>query len=264
MILIGEKLNSSIPSTHTIFEAKDESAIIALIQKQEAAGADYLDVNASVCNDEEAVLLWVIDLIKQHSKCAIMIDTPNPTIMALAAKRAAGRTFILNSTTIDERFEPVTTLAKEYGCALVALPVSLTCSTKTPEDRFANIDLLVKKLREAGIPDEHIYLDVLVETLATNTDSAQLAIRSIAHIAQNYPQIQTTCGLSNVSFGLPKRPLINSAFLAAAMFAGLSSAILDPSSPSMRAALAATKVLCGQDEYCMEYITYLREQEEIG
>lgn len=261
MILIGEKLNSSIPSTLTIFENRDEAAVIGLIEKQARAGADFLDVNASVCADEQAALLWVLHLIKEHSACGIMIDTADTQVMAQAAKTVVGRELILNSATIDERFDAVTALARETGASLVALPISLEGQASTLEERCANIDLLIGKLRQAKIPDDRVYLDVLVETLATNGDSAKTAVSAIAYVAAHYPEVKTTCGLSNISFGLPRRALINSAFVSAAIFAGLSSAILDPASPAMRDALAAAKVVSGQDDFCMDYITYLREQE---
>ena len=80
-------------------------------------------------------------------------------------------------------------------------------------------------------------------------------------MAENYPDVKTTCGLSNVSFGLPRRVLINTAFVSAAMAAGLSSAIIDPVSPAMRDAIAAARVVAGLDDYCMDYITYIRGNE---
>lgn len=261
MIIIGEKLNSSIPSALAVLEGRDESAVLGLIEKQERAGAMFLDVNAAICAKERETLLWVIGLIKEHSACGIMIDTADPEVMAEAARAAHGRELILNSTTIDERFEPVTALAKETGASLVALPISLDSQSPTLEERCAMIDQLVEKLRDAGIPDSRVYVDVLAETLATNGESAKIAIGAISHVSARYPEIKTTCGLSNISFGLPRRALINSAFLSAAVFAGLSSAILDPANPSMRDALAAARVVAGLDDFCMDYITYLREQE---
>ncbi len=262
MILIGEKLNSSIPSTLEAFEARNEAAVLSLIQLQEKAGAAYLDVNTSLCANEQDALLWVAGLIRAHSKCGIMIDTADPEVMAQAVQAAQGTAFILNSATIDERFEEVTALAKKSNAALVALPISLEGQEPGLRGRCANIDKLIGKLRQAGIPDKHIFLDVLAETLATDTESAKTAIGAIAYTAASYPQVKTTCGLSNVSFGLPRRGLINSAFLTTAVFSGLSSAILDPSSRPLRDALAAALAIAGQDDFCMDYITYLREQEQ--
>lgn len=263
MILIGEKLNSSIPSTMEKFVDWDEGAIIGLIEKQANAGADFLDINAAICGERELeILLWVIDLIKSHSNCGIMIDTADTSVMASAAKAAAGRDLILNSTTIDERFDEVIPLALEYGASVVALPIDQDGMPHTYEEKCRKIDILMRKLLAAGIPEPHIFLDILIETLSTDSHCAQNAIGALYYAMENYPGINSTCGLSNISFGLPRRALINSTFLTAAMQAGLTSAILDPCSPPIRDTLMAAQVVLGQDDYCMDYITYLREQDE--
>ena len=263
MILIGEKLNSSIPKTLEAFQAKDESAVVELIRRQADGGAQFLDINTAICGEaEQETLLWVIGLVKDNCDCGIMIDTTDPAVMAAGVQAAAGRRLILNSATITERFEEVTRLARESGASVVGLPIDSEGMPHTAQEKCTKIDLLMGKLREAGIPDSRIYVDVLIETLATDGESAKNAIAALRHVAANYPDAQTTCGLSNISFGLPRRSLINSAFVSAALSAGLTSAILDPASPAMQAALAASRVVAGQDDYCMDYITYIRSQEE--
>ncbi|MEM1483693.1 dihydropteroate synthase [Oscillospiraceae bacterium PP1C4] len=264
MIIIGEKLNSSIPKTFEAMNAGNEAEIISLIKKQADAGADFLDINTAICGDcELEKLLWVIELVKAHSSCGIMVDSTNTEVVAQAVKAAAGRDLIINSTTIADRFDAVVPLALETGASVIGLPIDDDGMPHSFEEKCRKIDMLVAKLRDAGIPDERIYIDVLIETLATNGDSAKTAIQTIAYVAETYPEVKTTCGLSNVSFGLPKRALINSAFVAAALVAGLSSAIIDPASPAMQAALAAAQVVAGQDDYCMNYITYIRSTENI-
>ena len=254
MILIGEKLNSSIPKTMEAFSAHDEAAVIGLIQAQADAGAEYLDVNTAICGGEElAAMLWVVALIREHSSCGIMIDTADPAVMAQAVQAAAGTPLILNSATLTDRFDEVTALAHSSGASVVGLPID----GEMPH----TLEEKCEKLRKAGLPDERIYADVLIETLATDGASAKNAVGAVQFMAQNYPDVRTTCGLSNISFGLPRRSLINSAFLSAAMMAGLSSAILDPVSPAMQDALAAAKVVAGQDDYCMDYITHIRGGE---
>lgn len=263
MIIIGEKLNSSIPRTLEAFQTKNTKAVVALIEAQVQGGADFLDINTAICGAAELeTLLWVIGLVKEHSECGIMIDSTNPAIIAQAVNSAKDRALILNSTTITDRFDEVVPLAKEAGAAIVGLPIDDEGMPATLEEKCAKIDKLIKKLRDAGISDEQIYVDVLVETLATDGESAKKALGAVAHTARYYPDIKTTCGLSNISFGLPKRALINSAFISAAMTTGLSSAIIDPASPSMQAALAASRVVAGQDDYCMDYITFIRAGEE--
>ena len=261
MILIGEKLNSSIPKTMEAFSAHDEAAVIGLIQAQADAGAEYLDVNTAICGGEElAAMLWVVALIREHSSCGIMIDTADPAVMAQAVQAAAGTPLLLNSAPLTDRFDEVTALAHSSGASVVGLPIDGEMP-HTLEEKCEKLAALVEKLRKAGLPDERIYADVLIETLATDGASAKNAVGAVQFMVQNYPDVRTTCGLSNISFGLPRRSLINSAFLSAAMMAGLSSAILDPVSPAMQDALAAAKVVAGQDDYCMDYITHIRGGE---
>ena len=205
-------------------------------------------------------MLWVISLIREHSSCGIMIDTADPAVMAQAVQAAAGTPLILNSATLTDRFDEVTALAHSSGASVVGLPIDGEMP-HTLEEKCEKLAALVEKLRKAGLPDERIYADVLIETLATDGASAKNAVGAVQFMAQNYPDVRTTCGLSNISFGLPRRSLINSAFLSAAMMAGLSSAILDPVSPAMQDALAAAKVVAGQDDYCMDYITHIRGGE---
>ena len=234
MILIGEKLNSSIPKTMEAFSAHDEAAVIGLIQAQADAGAEYLDVNTAICGGEElAAMLWVVALIREHSSCGIMIDTADPAVMAQAVQAAAGTPLILNSATLTDRFDEVTALAHSSGASVVGLPIDGEMP-HTLEEKCEKLAALVEKLRKAGLPDERIYADVLIETLATDGASAKNAVGAVQFMAQNYPDVRTTCGLSNISFGLPRRSLINSAFLSAAMMAGLSSAILYPRWPPRR------------------------------
>lgn len=265
MILIGEKLNSSIPSALEALQARDEQAVTELIRRQAQAGADYLDVNTAICGDQELDrMLWALELVQKNCSCGIMIDSTDPAVMAQAAKAVQGRPLIFNSATVTDRFEPVTQLTLEYGAGIVGMPIDDQGLPTSLEDKCAKIDRLVAKLRQAGIPDGQIYVDVLVEALATDGESARKTVDAVAYVAKTYPEVRTVCGLSNISFGLPRRKLINSAFLAAALYAGLSAAILDPASPSLRDTLAAARVVAGQDDYCMDYITYVRDQEEAG
>lgn len=263
MIIIGEKLNSSIPKTLDAIQAGDEEYVIRLIKQQTDTGADYLDLNTAICGaEEEEKMLWLLELVLKHSTCGIMVDSPSPSVIQSAVEACGNRPVIINSVTIEDRYESVLPIVLKYHTGIVALPIDQDGIPETLADRITKTDLLIHKLRQSGVPDPQIYIDVLVETLATNTQSALNALGTIRHIAQHYPEINTTCGLSNVSFGLPKRANINSCFAAAAISAGLTSAILDCTSPSMQLTLAIAKVLAGQDEFCMDYITFIREQEE--
>lgn len=261
MILIGEKLNSSIPKTMEAFSAHDEAAVIGLIQAQADAGAEYLDVNTAICGGEElAAMLWVVALIREHSSCGIMIDTADPAVMAQAVQAAAGTPLILNSATLTDRFDEVTALAHSSGASVVGLPIDGEMP-HTLEEKCEKLAALVEKLRKAGLPDERIYADVLIETLAIRRREREERGGRGPVMVQNYPDVRTTLRAFKHLVRPPRRSFLNSAFLSAAMMAGLSSAILDPVMPAMQDALAAAKVVAGQDDYCMDYITHIRGGE---
>lgn len=262
MIIIGEKLNSSIPKTLEAFNQNDEEYIISLIKSQESCGADYLDINTAVCENEVEKLRYVTGLVLKHSKCGIMLDSPSPQVIKEAIGLCEGRKVIINSVTVTERIDELLPVIKETGAGVVGLPIDEDGIPSTVERRVENAKKLIQKITGYGISESNIYIDVLAETLATDSENAITAIRTIGEIAKLYPNVNTTCGLSNVSFGLPKRMLINSAFLAMAIANGLTSAILDITSLGMRNMLFASLALVGQDEYCMDFITHIRESEE--
>lgn len=260
MIIIGEKLNSSIPRTLSALDNDNEQELITLIQKQEQAGADYLDVNTALCRGGELEKLqWVVSLICENSSCGIALDSPSPAVIATVSKTISGRSLMLNSVTLAERIDELGPLAAELGCAIVGLPIDSAAMPATPEKRVENAEKLVEKLTGYGVSPDKIFIDILAETISVNSGNGRTALETILHMKKALPSVKTTCGLSNISFGLPNRIEINCAFLSAALYAGLDSAILDPSSPRIRAALAAANALSGNDEYCMDYITAMRE-----
>lgn len=259
MIIIGEKLNSSIPKTMEAMNARDEDAITGLIRIQAENGADYLDVNTAICGaDELPVMLWVLGLIQKNSSCGIMIDSPNPDVIKEAVKVVKDRKLILNSVTLTDRFEEVIPIAKEYQSGVVGLPIDSAGIPETAVERSRLALELISKMKENGIAYENIYLDVLTQAMFSSDQSALVSFDTIREIKKHYPKVHTICGLSNVSFGLPKRSVINCTYLSLAMAAGLDSAIMDPSAPSIKTCLAATNAILGCDEYCMEYVECMR------
>lgn len=262
MIIIGEKLNSSIPKTLEALNSKDEAYIVDLIKSQEECGADYLDINTAVCENEVENLKWVIGLVLSNCKCGIMLDSPSSSTIKEVIGLCNGRKVIINSITVDERIDELMPVIKETGGGVVGLPISKEGMPNTAQKRVENATKLIQKLTDFGIDEKNIYIDALAETLATESENCMIAIDTIAGLSKLYPNVNTTCGLSNVSFGLPKRLLINSAFLAMAIASGLSSAIMDITSLGMRNMLYASLAVAGHDEYCMDYITHIRETAE--
>lgn len=258
MIIIGEKINSSIPSAFEAMKSGND-AIIELIRTQREAGANYLDVNTAMFESGELDMMKkIIQLILVHSDCGIMADSPNPSVLAEAAKFCGGRDLILNSVTVDERIDELAPVAAELGCSIVVLPINK--EDGIPDNALGRLEgakLAISKLVAAGVPEDKIFIDAICETLATCDTNAKTTIDTI-RLVKSETGAKTVCGLSNVSFGLPKRSFINSAFLSAALFCGLDSAIIDPCSRELRKSLYSAAVVAGLDEYCMEYIGFVR------
>lgn len=264
MIRISEKLNSSIPAILTAFEQKNEAFLIDLIQKQEAAQADYIDINTALLQEKELeTMLYTINLVKKHSAMGIMIDSPTVSVIEKAVEAAQDRSIIINSVTLTDRInELIPLLQQNPDISVVGLPIPKTGIPTTAEERVQCAEELIQKLTDNGISEDRIFIDVLVEALAVGDNNAKIALDTLRLFKQKHPNIKTTGGFSNVSFGLPKRIIINTAFLAMAMYAGLDSAIMDVASDTMKKSYRAINALLGNDEYCMDYIEEIRSQEE--
>jgi len=260
MIIIGEKLNGSIPAVGKAIAERNEKRIRALARKQEAAGADFLDVCASVEeNVEVETLKWMLDLVQDESDLPICLDSPSPQTL-VEAFPFCKKPGIINSVSgegdkIDTIF-PIIADTK-WGC------VALLCDDrgipKSVEHRMETFEAIMAKAKQYGIDPSRLYIDPLVVTLSTDETALTVFAECSRIIKKQYPTIHITSGLSNISFGLPARKLINQAFMTLAMAAGMDSAIVDPTNRDMLGIIYATDCLLENDEYCLEYISAFRE-----
>lgn len=253
MIIVGEKLNSSKPETLAAMNRKDNDYITELITLQSKAGADFLDINTALCEDEAGKLLWISDLVQKNSNCGIMIDSPCAKTIEIVLQHLINVPVIINSVTLDEKIELVYLAAKK-SAGIVGLPIDKNGVPKAVQERVEKSEKLVFMLREAGIPDKDIYIDILVQSLSASYDSGKSAIEALKSLSFKYPKINTICGISNISFGLPKREELNAAYLTIAAYNGLTAAIFDNTSQKMRLALKAAEAISGKDEYCLNYL----------
>ncbi len=261
MIIIGEKINSSLKSARTAMESRDEGFIKELAKKQYDMGASYIDLNAGMfLNDEEEKLEWLVNTVQSYIDAPLAIDSPNPKALKKALKANKNSKPIINSITDEnERYNAVMPLAVEYKTGLVALCMDDTGMPETVDERVAIAERLIKKLTKEGLNIEDIYIDPMIRPVGTGSHYGVVAIETIRKVKQEFPDVHIACGLSNISFGIPARKLMNQAFLVAAMAAGMDGAILDPLDKKLMALLYAAEALLGRDEYCMEYLTKFRE-----
>ena len=258
MRIIGEKLNSSIPSTLKMLRERDDEAIIRLMKAQEEAGADFLDLNAALMGgDELPVLKRLAALAMEHTACGIVLDSPNAGVLLGAAEAVRGRELIFNSVTACERIDEILPAAAERGAGVIALPMK----KRMPEgasDRVETAEELIARMTGASLKEEQIYIDCIVEALSAGDEKPRAALDAIREIRFRHPAVHLTGGISNVSYGLPGRALLAATFLSMAVAEGLDSPILDITSPQVRLALGAARALNGEDEFSMDYIRLMR------
>jgi 5-methyltetrahydrofolate--homocysteine methyltransferase len=255
MVIIGEKINGAIPGTAKAIAERNEQRIKDLAVWQTEAGADYLDVCAGTPPElEHDTLVWLLDIIQSSVETPICIDSPNSEMLLKVLPRIQ-KPGIINSVSDEgNKCDLIYPFLKENpGWKIIAL----TCDNAgIPADAGTKAEIalrLIEKAEKYDISPERIYIDPLVLSVSAVNDAMLQFMKAIELIKSRYPTVHYTSGLSNISFGMPARKHINGGFLAFAIEAGMDSAIMDPTSKEMRAALLATEVLLGRDKHCRNY-----------
>ncbi|MDQ7783839.1 MAG: dihydropteroate synthase [Desulfomonilaceae bacterium] len=260
MIIVGEKINTSRPGMGEAVEQRNRALIVRTALDQAQAGADYIDVNAGTFPKDEAVhLCWLVETVQSELDLPLCLDSPNPEALSEGMKRHNGAPMINSISLEEDRFKAVLPIVASQPCEVVALCMGRASMPTTVEDRVEVGKELVAKLMEAGISAERIYVDPLIQPVSVDVQMGIAALGAIREIMKAFPGVKTICGLSNVSYGLPERRLINRSFLALAMSYGLSAAILDPMDRRLMGTLLAVDMLLGRDEYCEKFIEAYQE-----
>lgn len=263
MILIGEKLNSSIPSALAALDACDEGAVLNLARRQLDGGAEYLDLNTALCGDEAGAMIWAAKLILGEFDCGIMADSPNPEVISAFYDAVSPKKSIINSVTLEpERFDAILPLIKRLGCGVVAMPISQDGMPHGVEGRVANISKLINALTDEGVPYSNIYADIVAESAGADWEAPAACLTAARELRNNYPEVHLTAGLSNISFGLPERGVLNRAFLCMLAASGVDSAILDTANADMVLTVRAAEMLLGEDPFCTGYLAAYRANKK--
>jgi 5-methyltetrahydrofolate--homocysteine methyltransferase len=260
VLIIGERINASRKSIAEAIASRNAPLIQNEAKSQAMAGADYLDVNAGTFVGEEAKhLQWIVETVQEVVDIPLCIDSPDPSVIK-AMIPLVKKTPMINSITLEPfRLEGILPLVVEHKNKVIALCQSGDSIADTAEAKVKMAGQLVEKVKAVGIPLDNLYIDPLVYPLATNDQSALATLDAIEKIIREFPGVHTTCGLTNVSYGLPNRKLVNRTFLVAAVARGLDSVILDPTDNQLFGALKAALMIAGKDDFCMEYIAGFRE-----
>jgi 5-methyltetrahydrofolate--homocysteine methyltransferase len=265
MLIIGELINSTRKQIRKAVEEKDAVSIQGLAKRQVEAGAHWIDVNAGAFpTDEVEKLRWLIETIRQVTDAPLSIDSPRPAAVE-AGLAVAGKEPFLNSISAEsDRYKTLIPFVLKYNARVVALSMDDNGMTDDMGKVWEVADGLIKRLEDDGVPPDHIFVDPLIRPVSTNGEYGMGALSVVEKISTAHPAVHKTCGLSNISFGLPKRKLVNQVFVAMAIARGMDSAIIDPLDARMMANIVVAEALSGRDQFCMGYITADREGKLEG
>ena len=262
MLVVGEKINTSRKEVKEAVEKKDESFIRQLARRQKEAGAHYIDVNCGTFLDEEPDLLsWMVQLVQDElDGDPVCIDSPNPKAVKAALKVHQGKAMLNSISGEKDRYEGLLSLIKEYGCRTVVL--CMDDENGIPSDaetRFKIASYIIEELNKNGIAQDDILVDPLIQPISVDAGNGIASAETIKMVRGKYPDVHAICGLSNVSYGLPQRKVLNQAYLVVCASYGLDAVILDPEDTRMMALVYAAEALLNRDPYCGNYLKAYRK-----
>ncbi len=260
MIIIGEKINGSIPIVGEAIANHDSDFIKERAKIQANAGASYIDCCASVDEGIEVdTMKWMIDCIQEVTDLPIAVDSPSPDVLAQVYK-FCNKPGVINSVSMEgDKIEKIFPEVADTPWEIVCLLCDDTGIPKSAEDRLNVFERVMKKAKEYNIAPNRFHIDPMVEMLCTSEDGMNMNVEVIKTIRAQYPDIHIVAAVSNISYNLPVRKLVNVGYTVLAMNAGMDSIICDPTDNLMSGLIYATEALLGMDEYCMEYISAYRE-----
>jgi len=259
MLVIGERINASNRSVAEAIAGRDEKYIANLAIAQAAAGADFIDVNAGAGNsygqDGVATMEWLVEVVHAATDKPLAIDSDTPELIEAALHKYQGERLVINSVTAEpSRLASIGPLAAERQAWLIALAMGENGIPNSVEQRLAACETIIAHLTRLGIEAEQVLFDPLVLPIAVDVNQGLITLRTIERIKSRYPAARTVMGLSNISYGLPGRPLVNSSFLLMAAYAGLDAVILDPLDAKIMSLVKTADLLTGKDHSCRGYI----------
>ena len=254
MKIIGEKINGTRKLVGKAIVERNAAFIQNLAIKQAEGGANWLDVNAGTAPEREADdLVWLVQVVQDVTQVPLCLDSANPAALRVAMQHIQQTPMINSISGEPARLEGILPIVAEFGCPVIALCMDDKGIPATADDRLNVVRHIVAKTRAAGVPNEKLYFDPLTMTIATNNQSGKTILETMRMIRTEFPEAHISCGLSNVSFGLPSRSLINRTFLALALEAGMDTALIDPNDRELQSTILAAELLLGQDRHSLNY-----------
>ena len=254
-LVIGELINATRTKVAEAIDERNGDLIRGLARRQHDAGAGAIDLNAGHDAERELEnLLWLLEVVEDEvgTDVFLAIDTSNATVMEKAIAACSARPMI-NSISNEPAKRSLIDIAVASGCQVIGLAMGEHGMPSTSADRVAESGALTSRFVRAGGDPKRLYVDLICMSVATGPEQGRELLSSIRTVKRELP-VKTLAAVSNVSFGLPNRRLLNRAFLAMLIEAGLDGAILDPTDEGLVDTLCAARALTSEDDFCMDYI----------
>ena len=272
VLIIGERINSSIKKIEDAITTKSSSIIQEEAQQQQQAGANVIDLNAgSLIKTEQDDIVWLIRKVGEviEPNIGLAIDSTNPEVIAAGLEEIAKISKIsdaqgpfVNSVTAEQdKLDEVLPLVKKFNAKIVGLCMDDHGIPGVPEKIAELGSKILNAASEHQIPAKDVYLDPLVMPVSTDTNKGVIVLKTLQLIKEQEPEVNTIVGLSNISYGLPNRPLLNQTFMVMLLYHGVDAVILNPLDKQLMSMIKASEVILGKDEYCMNYIKAYRNGE---
>jgi 5-methyltetrahydrofolate--homocysteine methyltransferase len=257
--VIGERINTTLKKVRAAVTDRDANYIQTDVKEQEACGATYIDVNAGArIGHEKEDMEWLLSVIQEVTELPLCLDSPDPEVLEMGYGMV-NKPPMVNSISLEkERFDAMMPFLKGKECKIIALCMDDSGMPKNADDIIARAKAIVGELEGIGFKRNNIYVDPLIQPMSVDVNSGNMAMDAVAAIMTDLEGVHTTGGLSNISYGLPQRKIINRMFLAMMMKVGFDSAIMDPLDKEIMAAMKTADMLKGNDNFCMNYLKGVR------
>ena len=262
--VIGERINpTGKKKMKEALRSGNHDYIMGEAISQTEAGAQILDVNAGLPEiDERATMVELVAELQGVTTLPLQIDSADPAVIEAAVRAYPGKALINSTNGKQEILDAVLPIAKHYGCAIVGLTLDEAGIPPTAEGRIAVARKIVAATDAIGIPRQDVVIDCLCMAASTDQSAPRAILDAISGVKRELPGVRTVLGLSNISFGLPFRPLVNATFLSAAFGAGLDMAIMNPLVGRMMDVVDSWRVLSGEDESAQYYVAHYADRSD--
>lgn len=259
MLVIGENINATNRGIAEAITKRDSNFIQELAKAQVEAGTDFIDVNAGTGHgtrsEQIANMKWLVEAVQEAAEKPLCIDSDESETIKAALNKYRGDKLLINSISAEpDRLNSIAPLAAERNAWVVALAMGADGIPESIDKRLEACDQIMTYVTKLGMSPEQVFFDPLVLPISVDPSQGLVSLETIRQIKMRFPGAQTAMGLSNISYGLPDRKLINKSFLVMAAAAGLDAAILDPLDVKIMSIIKVTDMLTGKDPYCKGFI----------